>query len=132
MGDDIGAKLDEIINMLKDYNPDGLSFTGTFRYNKNNNNVGDDTSQNIVQCPEGYQIAKLVYTTSGFSTDMYYTISVGGTTITSEQDRSNVTNFEADLSSVADKTSLSTYARRYGEGGIGTGQIIYTISLEKI
>lgn len=131
MGTDIGAKLDEIINTLENFNPVSLTITGSFIFSKGVN-AGDDSCTYNIQTPDGYKISKLIYTTSGFSTDAYYTITVGGTSITSGQARSNVLNQEANLSSISDPTNMSLFIRRFGEASTGAKNINYTITLEKI
>ena len=90
----------------------------------------DDRAYARIDAPDGFEISKIIYSSSGFSTDMYYNFNVGGTAI-GNQDRSNVTNRELDISSAQDRSFLQVLIRRYGEHVSGTGSVSYTIQFER-
>lgn len=90
----------------------------------------DDRAYARIDAPDGFEISKIIYSSSGFSTGMYYNFNVGGTTI-GNQERSNVTNRELDISSAQDRSFLQVLIRQYGEHASGTGSVNYTIQFER-
>lgn len=90
----------------------------------------DDRVHARIEAPDGFEISKIIYSSSGFSTNMYYNFNVGGTTI-GNQERSNVTNRELDISSAQDRSFLQVLIRQYNESSSGTGSVNYTIQFER-
>lgn len=90
----------------------------------------DDRVYAIIKAPDGFEISKIIYSSSGFSTNMYYNFNVGGTTI-GNQERSNVTNRELDISSAQDRSFLQVFIRQYNESSSGTGSVSYTIQFKR-
>ena len=90
----------------------------------------DDRTYARIDAPDGFEISKIIYSSSGFSTDMYYNFNVGGTTI-GNQERSNVTNRELDISSAQDRSFLQVLIRQYNESSSGTGSVSYTIQFKR-
>lgn len=90
----------------------------------------DDRAYARIDAPDGFEISQIIYSSSGFSTDMYYNFNVGGTTI-GNQEHSNVTNRKLDISSAQDRSFLQVLIRQYGEHASGTGSVNYTIQFER-
>ena len=90
----------------------------------------DDRAYARIDAPDGFEISKIIYSSFGFSTDMYYNFNVGGTTI-GNQERANVTNRELDISSAQDRGFLQVLIRKYNESSSGTGSVSYTIQFER-
>lgn len=128
MGEDISAKLDEILEKLN--SSAEIVFTKTLTVSKNGNS--DDVIYSTFNCPNGYEISKVIYTTTGFSTDMYYYISISDSSVLDGQNRENVNNRNLDLSSLLEKESITLYIRRYGESGGGTASVSCNITISKI
>lgn len=90
----------------------------------------DDRAYARIEAPDGFEISQIIYSSSGFSTGMYYNFNVGGTTI-GDQERSNVTNRELDISSAQDRSFLQVLIRQYNESSSGTGSVSYTIQFKR-
>ena len=128
MGTDIGDKLDQILEKLNSL--ELLNFTKSLKISKNGN--CDDVIQSTFECPNGYQIQKVIYTTAGFSTDAFYKITMSNIDVLDDQNRTNVTNKNLDISSIQDKSNITLYIRRYGESGNGTISLSCNITISKI
>lgn len=90
----------------------------------------DDKAYARIDAPDGFEISQIIYSSSGFSTNMYYNFNVGGTTI-GNQERSNVTNRKLDISSAQDRSFLQVLIRQYNESSSGTGSVSYTIQFKR-
>lgn len=90
----------------------------------------DDRAYARIDAPDGFEISQIIYSSSGFSTKMYYNFNVGGTTI-GNQERSNVTNRKLDISSAQDRSFLQVFIRQYNESSSGTGSVNYTIQFKR-